>query len=149
MLYFIGTGDKIKIGYSSVLDDRLGTLQTGNADKLRILLALRLRNEREIEGLLHERLDYCRAEGEWFKISFANALDHLVEIRNQLDTGDRKELLLESKPKPRLDDYQAEFEQWLRTDYLRNGWNEGVYPIWYLWEVVGGEFLCQREAKMN
>ena len=56
MLYFVGAGDRIKIGISRDPDVRRATLQTGNSSQCRVLLALDITNEVEIERLLHSTI---------------------------------------------------------------------------------------------
>jgi hypothetical protein len=144
MLYFIGTQDRIKIGISSNPFDRRSTIQTGNPDQCRLLLAIELLNDREIESLLHERLSFCRRSGEWFDISFASALDHLIALRGYLSARGVRELHLSSPLKPRLEDCHQEFEKWFRATYRPDGWNQQLHPLSYCWQELGEEFLRTR-----
>jgi hypothetical protein len=65
-IYFIQVGDDgpIKIGYSGNPYRRLGQLQTGHPELLRILLMFP--GEKEDELWLHQILKNFRIGGEWF-----------------------------------------------------------------------------------
>ena len=65
-VYFIqsSTSKAIKIGYSSEVDKRLPSLQTGNESKLDIIH--QLPGTKETEAYLHDRFKAYRMEGEWF-----------------------------------------------------------------------------------
>jgi len=84
MLYFLAAGDKIKIGWSATPFDRVASFQVGNHEKCELLLVLAIDNSKQIESLLHERLDYCRKHGEWFDVTFQQAFEHLCDIRTHL-----------------------------------------------------------------
>ncbi len=152
MLYFIGDGERIKIGIAENPFERLKQLQTGNPLKLKMLLAIHLQNDGDIEQLLHDKLTSYHAHGEWFDISFASALDHLCAIRNDLVTGDSSVLRLENAPRPKLEDCREEFEQWIR-DICWNDreWNQELYPVEYYWNETEcrEKFLQDRKAKRN
>lgn len=59
------SGGPIKIGWTQDLDRRLGELQTGNAQPLRVIAACVGRRVDEQE--LHVRFAHLRLCGEWFK----------------------------------------------------------------------------------
>ena len=66
-IYFIQseTGGSVKIGFATDPDKRLGGLQVGRTDTLRILGVIRSRRSKE--GELHEQFAAHRVRGEWFK----------------------------------------------------------------------------------
>ena len=82
-IYVIGTFDKQKIGFSSNVQRRLKTLQTGNHETLYIHHTIEVPDEqaRFIEKTIHREYSYLRIKGEWFKMSISMAiscLDHAL-----------------------------------------------------------------------
>src|ERR1700722_19951266 len=85
MNYFIqqGTDGPIKIGYTDIgVRMRLTQLQTGNPEKLNLLLELP--GSLEDEELLHQRFENYRIRGEWFHpahtlLQFIEKADALAE----------------------------------------------------------------------
>lgn len=78
-LYFIQRGETgpIKIGVAVDPMKRLLELQTGNAEKLRLLGAVP--GSRKLEAKLHRHFRLLRLEGEWFQphpelVMYANSL---------------------------------------------------------------------------
>lgn len=68
MVYFIGTGQTVKIGYSTQpIDHRLRNLQCGNPENLKVLLVIPGTQQTEQE--LHKRFSplRIRGKGEWFR----------------------------------------------------------------------------------
>jgi len=81
-LYFIQSNEGcIKIGRSIDPSERLKTLQTGNAHKLRLLLVLE--GKGYMEFILHEKLRRYRLTGEWFRLDGLASLP--VWIYEQFD----------------------------------------------------------------
>jgi hypothetical protein len=148
MLYFIGDGTRIKIGISTDPSVRRAALQTGNPKPCRVLLALAIANDGEIEKLLHARLQFCKEQGEWFNIPFSTAFQHLTDIVASLRFPDNPELPLAAPVEPQLSDYADAFEVWLiRTErVLPHQWNRDLYPVWYLWDIFGREFLSEHKG---
>ena len=73
-LYFIQS-DKtgmIKIGRSKNPNKRLKQLQTGNANKLKLIASFEGMGWRE--KLIHEKLDRWSEEGEWFNCSCVGSI---------------------------------------------------------------------------
>ena len=71
-VYFISDGEYVKIGKANDIKDRLNSLQTANARKLRLLFAFTTKDSSkalELEAILHNRYNEFKAEGEWFKIA--------------------------------------------------------------------------------
>ena len=146
MLYFIQDGDRIKIGVAESPLKREKALQTGNPNKHQVVLAIDLKNDREIEQALHARLKYCqcRESGEWFNLSFASAVDQLCELRKLFNTGDNPSLPLESdaKPKLKLEDVRGDFELWVRERCWKGlEWDQQKFPVEYYWEFAWKDFL--------
>lgn len=69
-IYVIGTKEKQKIGYSSDVDKRLRSLQTGNPDSLTIHHKIEIPEDRAriVESKIHKEYSYLRLKGEWFKM---------------------------------------------------------------------------------
>jgi hypothetical protein len=67
IVYFIGSGDAIKIGYSTDLQKRIADLKTGAAADIELLDYARA--GRDVERELHSILASERIRGEWFKAS--------------------------------------------------------------------------------
>ena len=67
VVYFVqsGTDGPIKIGSSEDLASRLSTLQTGCAEPIRLLGAVRV-SDPVVERRLHRHLSEHRLRGEWF-----------------------------------------------------------------------------------
>jgi hypothetical protein len=80
VVYFIQAGGQgpIKIGWSSDLQARIAQLQTANATKLSVLLAMP--GTFEDEARLHARFAYLRLEAEWFQDS-PEILSYIEEHR--------------------------------------------------------------------
>ncbi len=69
-VYIIQNADQAhlhKIGFSRSPMERLKTLQTGSADKLRLVAYIP--GTREDEAELHAYFKFCRVSGEWFDFS--------------------------------------------------------------------------------
>ena len=68
MIYFLKENTlrgRIKIGYSSKVKERMGSLQTANSNELQLLAVVDggLRTEKN----LHFHFDHLRIRGEWFE----------------------------------------------------------------------------------
>jgi hypothetical protein len=73
LVYFINeeNSDKIKIGYTTDLNSRLSTLQTGNSSKLIVLKTHECKTPKEafdVEQLYHKIYSNNHIRGEWFNI---------------------------------------------------------------------------------
>ena len=68
MVYFIQSGDAVKIGYTSFDDvkERMSHLQTGNPGELKTLLFMD--GSRKDEANFHEMFSIYRIRGEWFHL---------------------------------------------------------------------------------
>lgn len=66
-LYFIQSGDTgpVKIGSARDVKCRLGELQIGNHEQLRIVLVIR--GAADYESVAHAVFDHLRIRGEWFE----------------------------------------------------------------------------------
>ena len=68
-VYFISSGEAIKIGVSNNVPERLKTLQTANGSQLKILHVIPFHTRKEAlkkEVELHEKYKFCALNGEWF-----------------------------------------------------------------------------------
>jgi hypothetical protein len=74
-LYFIKSGEFIKIGVAVEICQRMRSLQTGNPNKL-ILLA-EFKNCGHMEGDIHFRLSNSSVGGEWFR--HTTEIDSIIE----------------------------------------------------------------------
>jgi hypothetical protein len=66
IVYFITDGTFTKIGVTTDVDKRLKQLQTGNPNKLSVLLIIE--GDYTIESLLHSHFYNYKKSGEWFEI---------------------------------------------------------------------------------
>jgi hypothetical protein len=144
MLYFIAARGRIKIGHSRDPFIRAQTFQTGNAEKCRVLLSLEIENAREVEALMHERLAFCRVEGEWFEVSFQRAFHELAELLPQMVFLGQIELGLSSSLKPRLEDCAEEFKRWW-VEKINPRWDERQMPLIALWKCYRDDFLARAD----
>lgn len=81
LIYFISSGDAVKIGISQDVARRLESLQCGSPVEL-TLLGTRPGGEVE-ERALHQKFAHLRIRGEWFRLErdlleFINAAQHLT-----------------------------------------------------------------------
>jgi len=91
-VYFIGAGDRIKIGFSRRPTERLKDLQTSHHLKLELLATMP--GSFQTEARLHKRFAHLKQKGEWFV-----ARPELIEYIDQLN-GKRK-----PKPEPEIVGY--------------------------------------------
>ena len=80
-------GSFIKIGFTSNSDirSRIKQLQTGNRRRLDIVGIFELQNTemaRQVEGLLHKRLERRKISGEWYMVD--NTTKHVIESLKSL-----------------------------------------------------------------
>lgn len=68
VIYFISDeNNRVKIGYTSgTAEDRLKQLQTGNAEKLKLIVWMKGSRLEELK--IHRHLNHYRLEGEWFRL---------------------------------------------------------------------------------
>ncbi len=133
---------EVKIGYSSNPIARLSQLQTGNTDRLDLLMTFP--GGRELEQTIHEELQHLRVTGEWFNIDWtvlptlekhANAVlsprfklgetaEDITYIKRITDTlGTKKYSLSEiNKLVPDISKKQ------LKATLLLLGWTIATYP---------------------
>jgi hypothetical protein len=88
-LYFIqgSEGSPVKIGLAVFPQIRLKELQTGNWDKLRILMLIR-RCDRCLESILHKELSDFRINGEWFDAKILQDIDLIEDFIWAIGHGD-------------------------------------------------------------
>lgn len=65
VVYFVRSGEALKIGLTSDLPQRLQTLQ--NASATRLVLLLTLPGDIKVERHYHSKFAHLRLEGEWFR----------------------------------------------------------------------------------
>jgi hypothetical protein len=65
LVYFIGNGSAVKVGYTSDLQRRMMTLATASSVPLKLIGVVP--GNRKLEALLHAQLDKDRLHGEWFR----------------------------------------------------------------------------------
>ena len=68
MIYFVRSGDFVKIGYTGSMDpkERVNDMQTGNPQKLELLFCVSGGYKRE--AFLHNYFFDYKSRGEWFRI---------------------------------------------------------------------------------
>jgi len=86
-IYIIEANGSYKIGESKNPDKRLKQLQTGNHCWLKINKVYKnIQYAKNVEKLLHKRLNFCHLEGEWFRCDIEKIYkiidDTLKEIKN-------------------------------------------------------------------
>lgn len=69
LIYFALCGDAVKIGYTTNLVARMGSLQTGASEKLKVIF--KRQGQPADEKALHKRFARDRLAGEWFRHSEA------------------------------------------------------------------------------
>lgn len=81
MVYIITTHDFgfIKVGKSTNFKSRLSNIQSGCPYELSLWCSIRTPKADQVEAFLHERLEHCRARGEWFSPS-PEDLDDLIDF---------------------------------------------------------------------
>jgi len=65
-IYFIESGDEVKIGRSVDVERRIEELQVGNSNKLKLLYTINNVDE-SFETFLHSVCERFKVRGEWFK----------------------------------------------------------------------------------
>lgn len=128
MLYFLQDGTHLKIGITKNPDARLATVRTNNGGRCSYLLLMELKNDKEIEGMLHDRLKHCVSPGgnEWFDIPYSTALKHLFALEPFWSLpGAEPELALASPRGPQFSEHEPAFRAWLRDLWYREG---GIPP---------------------
>ena len=80
MLYFIKSGDKIKIGRGEPLS-RYRAIYTASPERCELLLMISVPNEIAAEQAMHHHFRKHRCNGEWFDINFASAFRALLDLR--------------------------------------------------------------------
>lgn len=89
-VYFIGAGDRIKIGFSYRPTERLKDLQTSHHMTLELLATMP--GSYQTEARLHKKFAHLKQKGEWFV-----ARPELIEYIDQI-SGKRK-----PKPEPEIE----------------------------------------------
>jgi len=98
-LYLIEGGDKIKVGVAGSPHDRLGSLQVGNPNKLKIIESIPFEEEEkafEVENAVHNYLSEYHERGEWFSrdaLPIAKAYIQGIKEESDLVTRDDMAML--------------------------------------------------------
>lgn len=81
-VYFIKTGDAIKVGIANDIDKRMINVQVGNPHKIELLHSLSLSEERarQTESEVHEIFHKTNLNGEWFQAT-QFMLDYINNIK--------------------------------------------------------------------
>jgi hypothetical protein len=79
ILYVIqrGADGPIKVGISKNVESRLSDLQTGNAERLRLL---RIYEMRDVEAMVIAKLEKRRLEGEWLPAECVEDIDRILNV---------------------------------------------------------------------
>jgi hypothetical protein len=92
--------NRVKIGTTTDLKERLKTLATGNSDELRYVG--RWPGGYDVETLIHDALAGLRGRGEWFHLSPELARSEITRLTGQEPYSDREIQFLS-----RLDLYES------------------------------------------
>ena len=82
-LYVLSCGNRIKIGVTNNITQRIKTLQTGNPDKIELTYIEERYNPRMAETYLHREFASKRISGEWFD----NITIHEIRMRLMMFHG--------------------------------------------------------------
>jgi hypothetical protein len=80
-VYFVQAGEYIKIGYTSNIQKRLDSLQTGQPLEIKCLCLIK--GDRRVESSLHKKFGEYRVRREWFSMS-----DELMQYIQTLKDND-------------------------------------------------------------
>lgn len=84
-IYLMGNDERpglTKIGRSSEPLRRIKELQTGNSDKLHIIVSYYVRDAEQVEKALHFFLGDTRVNGEWFELEWKHLLPLSTLLRS-------------------------------------------------------------------
>lgn len=68
-LYLIKCHKYYKIGITFDIENRLNSLQCGNPYELKVIIAVKNPDAKEIEEILHKKFEHKRVMREWFELS--------------------------------------------------------------------------------
>lgn len=128
MLYFISSDAGIKIGISDSILSRLATINTSSPHPCKVVLALEVPNQKQVEDRLHEALAQHRKNGEWFEVSFAKAFQALVELNVISDPFPKLDLLYPDRIVPEMD--QDFPNWWMSVNGLSEAHQKDVQRAW-------------------
>lgn len=145
-VYFIRSGNYIKIGYAEQPRRRLKELQTGNPEKLQLLGTVPGGPDRERE--IHHLFNDFRVKGEWFEL-VTDILAYLTSQGALAKTqAVKKRKAANAKPavtaglrQNRNGRYKKDGPGWL--EFIRKG--RKYYPRERWWEKTGDEW--KKKAK--
>jgi hypothetical protein len=82
-VYFVRTGDAIKIGIATDINKRIVSIQVGNPHKIELLHTINTSDDeaRKIESHIHELFKKTHLNGEWFHANqfMSDFIDHIKE----------------------------------------------------------------------
>lgn len=81
-LYVVTAGGRTKIGISTDIHGRIGWLQSGNPDRIQVVLRLggSIGDARAVEREAHRRLTDRRIAGEWFDVTGPEAVQVVFAV---------------------------------------------------------------------
>lgn len=85
LIYFVGFGDSVKIGFTTNFPKRLKALQTTLPERLTVYVTML--GTTDAERSLHNQFAPDRLTGEWFRLSDA-VLAFIKETRARIISGD-------------------------------------------------------------
>lgn len=88
MIYFVRSGDYIKIGISNNVIERVKQIQTCSPLKVELIKFIGVDDELSLEKAFHGKFVADKAEGEWFKIS-EELLDFIEGLESEEQTDKR------------------------------------------------------------
>jgi len=120
MLYFIRSGQYVKIGVSATPRRRIASIQTGNPEPIEVLAIVE--GDASLEADLHRRLASFRKQGEWF--------EDCPAVRNEIEGLHR--VVIKQRPPP----YTWRFEVKRKPRKAKRR-NEGstAGDDWYYWVI--------------
>lgn len=85
-VYFVKIGRNVKIGFSSQINTRLGTLQTANPERMELLLVIP--GTPQTERFFHELFSEFRIRGEWF--IYSRAINNFIYMKGMSSYREKK-----------------------------------------------------------
>lgn len=124
MLYFIRSGQYVKIGISEAPQRRIASIQTSNPDELEVLAVVE--GGAQLEAEMHRRFAALHYRGEWFRDD--TTIRQVIAGMQTLTS--RKPL----KEPPPLDNWHFEIKRKPRRATRRNA-GSTASDDWYYWLV--------------
>lgn len=122
MLYFIQSGNRIKIGRATQPLIRFRQIHTASPEKCRLLLSIVTLDDAEAERKLHGHFSDHRTNGEWFEINFKTALKALLDL-NLIAEHDEPTLEIPYPQQLEPEPMDPQFEEWFFAT-RPDGWTD-------------------------